>query len=253
MPQVTQLILSFVLLATVKINASFITTDYLQNAYLITAKNSVVKVDSTGNLLFTYNQNIYGTLKSVDATDPLKIILTYPDYGTVVMLDNTLSVLSVIRLRQIGILNFNVACGSSRDNSIWVFDEQDYKLKKVDRTGNVILASSDMFSLIGRAVHPAYMRERDQFVYIADTSLGILVFDIYGIYKETLPFKDVTKFQVRNDQIFFREDNVLHSYQTKTLEEKNIPLPDSTNVLDVRIENNRLYVLRKDALNLYQF
>ncbi|MBA3647059.1 MAG: hypothetical protein H0W62_00670 [Chitinophagales bacterium] len=246
-------ILSFIFLISVKIDASFITTDYLQNAYLISGNSSLVKMDSAGNILFTYNQNLYGSLRSVDATDPLKIILTYPDYGTIVMVDNTLSELSVMRLRQIGILNFNVACVASRDNSVWVFDEQDYKLKKIDRNNAISLESSDMFSLIGKAVHPSYMRERDQYVYITDPDIGILIFDNYGIYKETLPFKNITKFQVRNDQVLFRVQNALHTYQVTTIMEQKITLPDSIDIMDISIERNRLYLLKKDELKLFKF
>jgi len=248
-----QIILSFAFLVSVKTNSFFLTTDYLQNGYFITSQNSLKKIDSTGNVLFTYNQNKYGKLKFADATDPLKIVLSYPEYGTVVILDNTLSEIGVIPLRQIGILSSSAVCFSSRDNNIWIFDEQDYKLKKVDNNYNIILESSDMFSLIGQAIHPVFMMERDQYLYLSDPNVGIIVFDVYGTYYQTLPFKNIQKFQVRNSQIFYRQGYNLHSYHLKTLEEKDIALPDTTGVLDVRIEQNRLYLLQKDSLNIYTY
>jgi hypothetical protein len=104
-----------------------------------------LKIDSVGNILFKYNQNLYGQLKLVDATNPMKLILSYPDYGTVVMLDNTLSEVGVVSLKKIGIYDYHALCFSSRDNNCWVFDENDYKLKKIDRNNNIILESTDMF------------------------------------------------------------------------------------------------------------
>ena len=223
---VAQVILKWILLTSISVNATFLTTDYLQNAYVITSKNSLSKIDSVGNILFTYNQNLFGQLKFVDATNPLKLILSYPDFQTVVMLDNSLSEVGIISLKQIGIYNYRALCFSSRDNNFWVFDENDFKLKKIDRNSTIILESSDMFQQLGYAIHPVYMREENQYLYLSDINIGILVFDIYGIYYETLPFKNVIKFQVRDDKIFFREENHLSSFQMKTLAQKTISLPD---------------------------
>lgn len=253
MSAVAQVILNWVLLTSLNVNAAFLTTDYLQNAYVITSQNSLVKIDSVGNILFHYNQNRFGQLKFADATNPLKLVLSYPDYQTVVMLDNTLSEVGTISLKQLGIYNYHALCFSSRDNNFWVFDENDFKLKKIDRSSNVILESSDMFQQLGYAIHPVYMQEQNQYLFLSDTSRGILIFDIYGVYYETLPFKNILKFQVRDDEIFFREGNQLHSFQMKSLAEKNISLPETINVLDARVENHRLYLLRADSLKFYKF
>ena len=250
---ITQIVLKWILLTSLSVNATFLSTDYLQNAYVITSKNSLAKIDSTGSILFTYNQNRYGQLKFVDATNPLKLILSYPDYGTVVMLDNTLSEVGIISLKPLGIGDYHALCFSSRDNNFWVFDENVFKLKKIDRNGNVILESSDMFQQLGFAIHPVYMQEENQLLFLSDTSLGILVFDVYGVYYSTLPFKNILKFQVRDDEIFFREENQLHFYQLNTLAEKKIRLPDSTGILDARMESNRLYLLSDSLLKIYSF
>jgi len=102
-------------------------------------------------------------------------------------------------------------------------------------------------------VHPAYMQEANQYLYVSDTSKGILVFDLYGVYFETLPFKNIKKFEVKGDRIFFKEGDHLHSYQMKTLEEKLIALPATNDFIDVRLESNRLYLLSKSELSFYRY
>jgi len=106
---------------------------------------------------------------------------------------------------------------------------------------------------LGETIHPVYMQEANQYLYMSDTTKGILVFDLYGVYYETLPFTNVKKFQVKQDQIFFSFENELHRYQMKTLDEKGIVLPDSTDAIDLRLENNRLYLLTKDELKFYTY
>jgi len=253
MVSVAQVVVKWVLLIALNVQGSFITSDYLQNAYVITKENSLVKYDSTGRKLFTYNATRRGSLQFVDATNPLKLILSYPDYGNIVMLDNTLSEVGTINLKLIGILNYKTVCFSSRDNNFWVYDEDDYKLKKVDRNGNIILESTDMLLQLGEMIHPVYMQEQNQYLFVSDTAKGLLVFDLYGVYYETLPFKKVMKFQVINDQIYFLQGDHLHAYQMKSLNEKNIVLPENRNTADVRLENNRLYILSSDSLMIYRY
>lgn len=249
-----QIIINWILLISVDANAVFITSDRLQQVYVITDQNTLVKYDSTGKRLFTYNQTRFGQLRSVDASNPMKVICSYPDYGNVVMLDNTLSEVGVISLKLLGISNYKTLCFSPRDNNFWVYDEDAYKLKKVDRNGNIILESTDMVLQLGETIHPVYMQEENELLFASDTARGVFVFDLHGVYYETLPFKGVQKFQVRGDRLFFPEWNSLHSYQLKTLEEKLITLPDIDRLQDVRLENNRLYLCStRGELEIYRY
>ena len=58
--------------------------------------------------------------------------------------------------------------------------QNDFKLKKIDRNSNIILESSDMFQQLGYAIHPVYMQEENQYLFLSDTTLGIFVFDVCG-------------------------------------------------------------------------
>ncbi|MFI5135908.1 MAG: hypothetical protein ACHQD9_08655, partial [Chitinophagales bacterium] len=209
--------------------------------------------DSLGRKMSTYNSTRLGSLQFVDATNPLKLVLSYPDFGNVVMLDNTLSEVGTVNLKLIGILNYKTICFSSRDNNFWVYDEDDYKLKKVDRNGNIILESTDMLLQLGDVIHPVYMQEQNQYLFVSDTSKGLLVFDLYGVYYETLPFKNVKKFQVNDDRIYFLQGDHLHMYQMKSLDEKDIVLPGNETIIDTRLGNNRLYLLSADSLLIYRY
>ncbi len=247
------ILINFILLTSVKTNATFLTTDYLQNGYYITTDNQFCKTDSSGNILAIYNQNRYGKLEFADATNPMKLVLSYPSYGTIVFLDNKLTEISTVSLRKINIQSFSAACFSSLDNNLWVFDDQDYKLKKIDRNNDIVIESGDLFSLVGKALHPVFMQEQDQYVYLTDPAEGIIVFDIYGTYYQTLPFTGIPKFQVRSDQLFYRESNRLHVYHLKTLETKYIELPGTLDIRDARIEKNRLYLLHENSLDIYSY
>lgn len=242
----------FFLIATLNTHATFITSDNLNNLYTITADNSLVKYDSTGKKLFTYNTAKYGQLRFVDATNPLKLLLYFPDFTNVVLLDNTLSEISVLNLKRMGITLPGAVCLAA-DNNIWVYDAQDFKLKKLDQNLNVLLQSSDLLSVIHETIEPDIMMERDNFIFVNDPAKGIFVFDIYGAYSHRLPVKGLKDMQEFNGKLYYLKDNAVQSYDTRTLETKTIPLPDSSDIMQMRIEKNRLFLLKENEVVLYRY
>ena len=64
-------------------------TDNLQNIYLISAAtNQVKKLNSNGDSVAVFNNTLrYGKIYSADVTNPLKILLFYKDFSTILIVD----------------------------------------------------------------------------------------------------------------------------------------------------------------------
>src|SRR5206468_842074 len=86
------------LIKSIPLHASFFTTDNLGNAYVV-ENNELKKYDPSGKLLSNYSEKNLGTLKFVDVGNPLKIILFYPDFQQINILDSKLLLESTIQLR----------------------------------------------------------------------------------------------------------------------------------------------------------
>ena len=104
------------------------TTDNLGNVFVI-VENQLLEFDASGKPKANYSEKIW-ELRSVDAGNPMKIELFYPDFGRIVMLNSSLAVQSTINLRALGISQASLVCHSFVDG-YWIFDLQDYQLKKV--------------------------------------------------------------------------------------------------------------------------
>ena len=70
-------------------------------------------------------------------------------FATVVVLDRLLNVRNIIDLRKQNILQAR-AIGQSYDNKIWLYDEVENKLKKIDEDGKLLLETPDFRQLFGR-------------------------------------------------------------------------------------------------------
>jgi len=233
--------------------ARHIASDNLGNIYVITERNELVKYDQNGNLKFTYDTRSYGQLSFIDVRNPFKILLLYPEFSSIITLDNMLAQTNQVNLIDLGIIRVNAACRSHDDN-LWIYDEQDFRLKKIDDDLNVIIESDELYTYFPDVdVKPNFMIARNDWVYLNEPRLGIMVFDLYGTYNKLIPIDQLTGFQVIDDQIVYYKDGQLTAYHLKTFQEYNIILPDSSDLNEVQIEKNRIYLLRKKQLDLYAY
>src|SRR5215471_5359097 len=80
------------------------TVDNLGNVYMINQNGQLKKTGPAGDSLAIYNDiTHYGKISYVDVTNPLKVLLYYQDFGTVVILDRFLNKVSDIDLRKQGL------------------------------------------------------------------------------------------------------------------------------------------------------
>lgn len=226
------------------------TTDNLGNIYFITRDNQLVKYDIHNDTTITYNDFRYGTLGTVDATNPLQVLLFYPDFGTILIMDRFLSLQNTIDLRSLNIFKPD-AVASSNDNNIWVYDEQEAELKKIDVNGNPILESVDLRQVLGLAPDPDIILDRDGLVYMNDPAQGIFVFDYYGSYRNTLHFTGTSSLQLFNGQMVLYRNRQMTIYNLRTFTERRLPLPDTAGILMANLQRDKLYVLRKDRLDIF--
>ena len=239
------------LLKSIKVKSSSIASDKLGCGYVIDGGKRLVKIspDSTGQR--NYNEVSYGNITAVDPTNPFKILVFYKDFATIVLLENTLSQQGTIDLRNLGILQPSAIC-LTMDNNIWVYDEQEFQLKKINDSGQLISHSENFTNLFNEPSHPDFMIERDNVLYVNDSANGIRVFDIYGAYSKTIPIKGLHHFQVYKDQIIYFQDGKLFSFHTLTLQTKTILLPQlPSSAVDANLQNNVLLVLTDSTVNLY--
>ena len=230
--------------------ARFISTDELGNVYLVREDNSLIRYnnngDSTGN--FRTIQN--GDIQSIDATNPLRILLYFPDFSKVVFLDKMLSVKNELDLKTLQIFNAP-AVGMSFDGKIWVYDYANAKLKKIDDQLNITNIGNDMRQESQTVPNPTAILERDSRVYMADAQNGIYTFDRFASYINTLEIKDVKDLQVFGKQLVYQEGDSLIAYDLQTLSRKTISLPTEKHFIQARMERNRMFFLFDDRLDIY--
>lgn len=229
----------------------FMTTDHIGRLYL--AKGHELFLYSTeGELMYQFSDLSRGDIVHLDASNPMKLQLFYPEYSDMVFLDNTLS-----RTREnVNLANLDLdlelaqlACASF-DNGFWVYDPIDFSLVRFDQGLNVTNEVANINQLVGADINPNQMVELNNWLYLNDPSNGIFVFDSFGTYSKLIPISLADYMQVRENGLFLLVENCLVKYDPVTFEITDIELPvEDYNA--VRIEKNRLYLLQDAAVLIF--
>lgn len=230
------------------------TVDGLDNIYLLSSTNQVKKLGPSGDSVAVFNDvKKFGQATLIDVSNPLKILLFYKDFTTVVSLDRFLNMRNSMNLRNSGILQVT-AIGQSYDNKIWVYDEVENKLKKIDEDGKLILETPDFRQLFGRPPVPQKIFDQDQHVYVYDSSQAVFVFDYYGTLKNKILIGSWNNFKVSGRYMFGSAGGKLLRYDIQTSLVDEWPLPGELNsARSFNFTTSRLYALKDGRLEIYSF
>ena len=244
---------SFTLTTIIPGEFTYFTADNLDNIYLINAANQLKKLNNSGDSVGVFNDvRKYGKLNSIDATNPLKLLLYYQNFSTIVVLDRFLNKINTINLRRQNIFKVKTIA-TSYDNKIWLFDEGDGKLKKIDDNGEVLSETVDFRQIFDTLPSPTKIIDRDGFVYLYDENKGFYIFDYYGALKNKLPFLHWKNIEVVGKDLYGFGDSCLYRYPLSSFNLKEYLLPSSfADALEIEIQNNKVYLLKDKIVEVYK-
>ena len=236
------------------INGNFVnfSIDNLGNIFLITASNQIKKLNSNLDSVGIFNDvKRYGTIYSIDVSNPLKVLVYYKDFATIIMLDKQLNNRNTINLRQQNILQVK-AIAQSYDNNIWLFDELESKLKKIDETGKLLLETSDFRLLFNDAPTPQKIIDMSGLLYLYDITKGWIIFDYYGGLKNQYAIPNWQDVQVTDN--FLRGHDSTYFYASNPRQLQFIKAKSSINIstaIKVVLQQNTAYILTTKGLEIY--
>ncbi|WP_344826486.1 hypothetical protein [Rurimicrobium arvi] len=239
------------LLKEYPIKARMLQVDELGNAYIVRADNGLVKLNSNGDSLANYVSVANGEMTYLDVTNPLRVLALYRSFAKLVVLDRMLAPKNELNLRKVNLVNCNVVA-SSAEGFLWVYDQFNASLNKLDMDLNPVIQGYDLRPQLQERPAPVSLVERERKVYMADSVLGVLVFDQFGSYLNTLEIKATGKVVVLGEQLFYLKGHVLEAYDMKSFSAKSLQLPQEAMVLDFGLTADKLFLLYPDRVSIFR-
>lgn len=225
--------------------------DILGNIYVITSEGQLKKYSASGDSLAVWNNvKSFGNPTSLDVSNPMRILLYYQPFATIVILDRLLAQRNVINLRKQNIFRVH-ALTNSYDNNIWLFDEQDLRIKKIDDAGSVTLEGTDWRMLFTETPSPSAIFDMHNQICLYDTARGAFCFDYYGSFKNKIPVPGLRFFGM-NENLFYgviHDELVITDASSLATERFLIKEPPLT-CLDIKYRNKHVYLLTSKGIHI---
>ena len=221
-------------------NFKLLKIDNLGNEYYLSDYQLLKRKD----LLFS--DSSMGFISKVDLYNPLKIKVWFLDFNSLVILDNFLNEITRINFNEIPLLGEIYDISSANDNSIWVYDETDMKIKKFDFFKKILIEN------IETKIEGEFLDFKSNYNYLwVITDLYFYKINYNGsiIYKS----ENVNRFNkirlFKNDIILANNNQLIHF---KNDEELFIDIKhEKLFIKDFSVIDETLYIYDKDHLNKY--
>lgn len=230
----------------------FFTTDNIGNIYTV-KEDELIKYLPTGKFFARYSNLRLGSITTVDATNPLKIVLYYRDFQQILFLDNQLSLNSeVVSLEKLGYEQTDLVCASA-NNSFWIYSKQNNELHRFNENSKKITSTGNLKQVLQADLAPNFMLEHNGYLYLNSPETGVYVFDIFGAFSKIISIKNLRQFQVSENIIYYQRDSSFCSYNYTLFDEACKALPNLTKTNGVKFGNKKLYSGFKDSLVVNEF
>ncbi len=243
---------SFALARTIQADIADFAVDNLGNIYLLNSNNQLKKLSPKGDSLAVFNDvRRYGKVYSMDVTNPLKILLYYREFATIVTVDRFLNIINTVDLRSLNIFQ-SKAIGLAYDNNIWIYDDLEAKLKRIRDDGTPVSETVDLRQVLDSVPEPSFIADQGGLVYLCDSVRGIYIFDRYGAFQKHIYFSGGTDFTVIDKNVLGRNDKYFFKYRPGSPDLQQEPIPAAyLPAIKIIITPNAVYVLKSSRLEIY--
>ncbi len=236
------------------LNAKSISLDNGGNVFVSNKDGEIFKFDAYGKKLETYSPQKKANISLLEAWNSIKIFVFFKELQEYVMLERFLTTKSNLNFENTDIGFARLATMGS-DYNLWLFDDSDFSLKKFDIQFSKTIFKAPLDLIFGNKDYDlTFIREYQNYLYVNDKNSGVLVFDLYGNYKKNIAIKNVEQFSFyENKLISFSAPDTLISfdlYDFKINKEKIFN--QENNIVDLVMNKNGKYILRKNELEIWQ-
>lgn len=210
------------------VRALYATADQLGQAYVLTPERAVLKFDSTGRQTAFYTNRRLGDPARIDAANPLKLLVWYPDFQTVVFLDRTLTEMGRLSLLELG-FNSVQSVALAADGNLWVFDAALAKAVKLTPEGQRLFESQPLNLLFPGGFSAYEIHDNGVAVFLSDPQQGFCILDPYANVLRADPFLKIGDFDLAGEWLLYIDGQWLYRQHPVLHQTERLGLPPGAN------------------------
>ncbi|KOY85942.1 hypothetical protein AD998_07115 [bacterium 336/3] len=231
-----------------------VSMDFYGNIYVADSQGNLTQYNEKGDSLKRFAPEQVANLHSLEAWKGLEILLFYRDLQRYTWLNRFLVPLETQNLdsEKIG---FARLLTYANDGNLWLFDEQDFSLKKYQTNTNTVHIKTPCDLIFNPKIYSlSFLREYQNQVFLVDSNSGIFIFDNFGNYKKNLQISNINFISFVKDDIAYIDKNVLYLRHLYTDVQHKLHLPIEYNYKDFfLISTNYVYLFTSKEMLIFKY
>lgn len=207
-------------------------------------KNSVLS-KQTKLEYHSYQNNLYGSLNSVDILNSLESTLFYKNFNTVIQLDRRLGEISKIDFNQSSSFSTVSHVSAASNKRLWIFNGDTQQLQVYNPKQDIIEASSQS---IQEGIIDFYSNYN--FCWVL-TKSKLLQYNIYGNQLNSYVLEGYDAFVYYKDYFILKKNNQLYSLAVADENPKLMKHPEIP-IKDFSVTNETLYIYNGNKLSSFK-
>lgn len=228
-------------------------TDRQGNLYIASNNGDIDRFDKDANLAYHFSPDKKGNATLMEAWQGLRTFVFYRDFQQYLFLDRFLNNSTPFDIGN-GLSTYFELGTIAGDNNLWLIDQQELTLKKLDiEISEFLIETPFNLNLDPDNFELTFMREYQNLLFISDKSSGVLVFDNLGNYLENLPITNLRHFSFFDNELLGLNatGDKVKQIDIYTKKERELSLPEPSYQF-VFMENSRLYCIAAKRIDIFK-
>ena len=221
------------------------------NLYFASNGGGIDKFDQYGKVLYHFSPQKKAEPSIIEAWQGLRTFVHYRNFQEYLFLDRFLNSSERYSLDFSQSNNFSGLATLSGDNNIWVINDQNLSLQKIDINNKEVLLETKLNLSLGYDnLDIQFIRDYQNYLFIGDLQHGVLMFDNLGNFVDLIIEEEGIQFFSfqKNNLIYTKANKLIRTdIYTKTKKEISLPDPPSQFVL---MENNKIFLVCKQTVHV---
>lgn len=214
--------------------------------YVIDTKAKLQKFDKDGNL--TLSEKTDSRFNLFEPRDGARLFAFDRLARQCAFLSPTLEPINLQPIDSAFVITPSMACSSGEFN-IWVVDEADQSLKKINVRSKRIEIDVKLSTNLN-ANDILFMREYQGFLFILSKKSSIQILNSMGKVVKSITSKKISYFNFLGEELYYLQDNKLKFWDLFTSETREINLPSPCRY--ALLTDERLYLAQDRSIEIFE-
>ena len=226
----------------------FFVVDHWGNIIMV-GNNEIQTFNSKGDKIASFSNSMLGEIATIDASNPLRLLVFYKEFNQVLFLDRNLAEIGTeIDLYEYSENETELLC-SSPHGSFWTYNSIDNQTVHISEFGKTI-NKSILLSDFWESTIPSSMHVYANDLYLLYPEKGILILDQNGQFKKRISIPEIQNFQVNQNSIIYAKQSGLYSFNALQKEDTLIYQFEKQEIQNVVIYDYKIYLSNKKSISI---